>query len=119
VSKPVSGPCHSWGNCGTHWDVFNQPEGRKEFCEKANVALEHYEKAFELSLTGEVLHKPENGFEPIFAAELPLSDDNVISRVNSSTLRFRRHGATIDDRRQAVRTCLKTMHSVSAACERS
>jgi hypothetical protein len=103
VSKPVSGSYHSWNNCGTHWNVFDQEAGRKEFCEKTNVALEHYEKAFELSPTGEILHKPENGFEPIFAAELPVSDDNVVSRVDSSILRFRRHGATIDDRRQAVR----------------
>jgi hypothetical protein len=48
-----------------------------------------------------VLRKPEHGFEPIFAAELPLNDDNVVGRVNASVLRFRRHGATIDDRRQA------------------
>lgn len=50
-----------------------------------------------------MLRKPEHGFEPIFAAELPLNDDNVVGRVNASVLRFRRHGATIDDRRQAVR----------------
>jgi hypothetical protein len=103
VSKPVYGTFHSWGNCGTHWEVFDKAEGRKEFREKANVALGHYEKAFELSTTGEVLHKPEVGFEPIFDAELPLSDTNVVGRVTAAVLRFRRHGSTMDDRRQAVR----------------
>ncbi len=103
VSKPISGNYHSYNGCGMHWEIFDKSEGRKEFCEKVDVVLGHYEKAFELSPNGEVLHRPEHGFEPIFAADLPLDDDNVISRVNAATLRFRRHGAALDDRRQAVR----------------
>jgi hypothetical protein len=103
VSKPVRGNYHSYNDCGMHWEVFDQQEGRKEFCEKTNVVLGHFERAFELSPNGEVLHKPEHGFEPIFDADLPLNDDNVRSRVDASTLRYRRHGASIDDRRQAVR----------------
>jgi hypothetical protein len=86
-----------------HWEKFDRVQGRTKFCEKINVALSHYEGSFELSPTGEVLRKAEFGFEPIFAAELPMSDDNVVGRVNAAVLRFRRHGATIDDRRQAVR----------------
>jgi hypothetical protein len=30
-------------------------------------------------------------------------DQNVLSRVTASTLQYRRHGSTLDDRRQAVR----------------
>lgn len=86
-----------------HWEEFDRTQGRAEFCEKVNVALSHHDGSFELSPAGEVLRKPEFGFEPIFAAELPMSDDNVVGRVNAAVMRFRRHGATIDDRRQAVR----------------
>jgi hypothetical protein len=103
VSKSLTGSYHSWNDCGMHWNTFDLEEGRREFCEKINVVLGHYENAFELSPNGEVLHRPEHGFEPIFVADLPLDDNNVTDRVNAATLRFRRHGATIDDRRQAVR----------------
>lgn len=52
---------------------------------------------------GEVLHKPEAGFEPIFDADIPCKDTNVVGRINAAVVRYRRHGSTLDDRRQAVR----------------
>ena len=103
VSKPIDGTMHSYGGCGMHWETFNQVLGRKEFREKINGVLAHYKHPYELSSDGEVLHKPEAGFEPIFDADLPTSDQNVLSRVTTATLQYRRHGSTIDDRRQAVR----------------
>ncbi|MDO8789798.1 MAG: hypothetical protein Q7J42_17115 [Sulfuritalea sp.] len=103
VSKPIDGTHHNWDNCGMHWETFNQAQGQAVFREKVNTVLEHYAKPFELSAIGEVLHKPEAGFEPIFDADIPSKDSNVVSRINSATIRYRRHGATIDDRRQAVR----------------
>lgn len=103
VSKPIEGTMHSFGGCGMHWETFNQVLGRKEFREKINGVLAHYRQRYELSPDGEVLHKPEAGFEPIFDADLPTSDKNVLSRVTAATLQYRRHGSTLDDRRQAVR----------------
>jgi hypothetical protein len=103
VSTPIEGTYHSWNECGTHWETFNQAEGRVEFKNKINGVLVHYEKPFELSSNGEVLHKPEAGFEPIFEADIPSQDSNVVSRIDASVLRYRRHGSTLDDRRQAVR----------------
>ena len=103
VSKPIDGTMHSYDQCGMHWETFNRVLGRKEFREKVNSVLAHYEHRFELSANGELLHKPEAGFEAIFEADLPTKDSNVLSRVSAATLRYRRHGSTIDDRRQAVR----------------
>lgn len=103
VSKPLRGTHHNWNDCGMHWEVFDNVAGPKEFQGRINQLLDHYEKPFELSANGEVLSKPEQGFEPIFSAELPLNDKNINDRVNSAVLRFRRHGATIEDRRHAVR----------------
>lgn len=103
VSKPIDGTMHSWNECGMHWETFNQAEGRREYREKINQILQHYEKRFDLSEKGEVLHRPEEGFEPIFNADVPSKDANVVDRVNAATLKFRRHGSSIDDRRQAVR----------------
>lgn len=103
VSKPIEGTMHSYNECGMHWETFNKVEGQREYREKINQLLVHYENRFELSEAGEVLHKPESGFEPIFEADVPLKDENVVSRINSAKVKFRRHGASIDDRRQAVR----------------
>lgn len=109
VSKPIDGAMHSYGDCGMHWETFNKVLGRKEFCEKINGVLTHYKHRFELSSDGEVLRKPEAGFEPIFDADLPTTDKNVLSRVTAATVQYRRHGSTLDDRRQAVRDLADVM----------
>lgn len=103
VSKPVDGTMHSYNDCGMHWETFNQLEGRAEFRTKINEVLGHYEKSFELSMDGEILRKAQAGFEAIFDADIPSNDVNVMGRVNAAVLRYRRHGASLDDRRQAVR----------------
>lgn len=103
VSKPIDGTMHTWNQCGMHWETFNKTQGQSEFRIKINGVLAHYEHRYELSSPGEVLHKPEAGFEPIFDADLPSKDQNVTSRVSAAVLRYRRHGSTVDDRRQAVR----------------
>lgn len=103
VSKPIDGAMHNWNGCGMHWKTFNKADGKHEFRAKINSLLNRYENAFELSPAGEILHKAEAGFEPIFEAEVPSKDVNVVSRVNAATLAFRRHGASLDDRRKAVR----------------
>ncbi|HHO0884017.1 MULTISPECIES: hypothetical protein [Aeromonas] len=103
VSKPIDGVMHSWGECGMHWEKFSKEDGQIEFKEKINTVLGHYRVKFELTDSGEVLHIPEKGFEAIFSAEIPSQDKNIINRINAATTSFRRHGASIDNRRQAVR----------------
>jgi hypothetical protein len=103
VSKPIDGTYHNWNDCGMHWSTFNKAQGQSEFRDKVNAVLAHYAKPFELSSSGEVLHKPEVGFEQIFDADVPSRDSNVVGRINAAVLRYRRHGSTLDDRRQAVR----------------
>jgi hypothetical protein len=62
-----------------------------------------YERKFELTSNGEILISAEEGFEPIFKADTPTRDQQVKSRIDSAVVRYRRYGATFDDRRQAVR----------------
>jgi hypothetical protein len=103
VSKPIDGTLHSYSGCGMHWETFKKREGQDLFREKINAVLGHYKNKFELSQRGEVLHKPEEGFEQIFNADVPSKDSNIVGRINAATNNFRRHGSSIDDRRQAVR----------------
>ena len=103
VSKPIDGTYHSYNNCGMHWETFNKAEGQKEFRRKMNEILGMYVGRFELNDKGEILSKPEVGFEKIFEADIPSRDKSITDRINSSILQYRRHGSTLDDRRQAVR----------------
>lgn len=103
VSKPIDGTYHSWNDCGMHWETFNKIDGQKHFMEKINELLYLYKEPFVLSGSGEILHKPEKGFEKIFEADVPTEDNNIQTRIESAVLKFRRHGTSLDDRRQAVR----------------
>lgn len=103
VSRPVKGTRHNFNDCGMHWETFNGPLGRADYRTKMNTVLSHYKHRFEISTDGNVLSKPDEGFEQIFDADLPTNDENVLSRVAAATLQYRRHGATLDDRRHAVR----------------
>lgn len=103
VSKPIDGTPHNYNDCGMHWETFNQSDGRIEYREKVNSVLIHYCDRFELSKNGEILQQADVGFEPILAADVPSNDKNIVNRVDSAILRYRRHRSTIDDRRQAVR----------------
>ncbi len=103
VSKPIDGTMHSYNQCGMHWETFNKREGQNTYREKVNTVLEHYKNKFELSINGEVLQKPEVGFENIFNADMPSKDENIVERINAATTNYRRHDSSIDDRRQAVR----------------
>ena len=102
VSKPIDGTPHSYYKC-MHWETFNKKDGQNFFREKINILLEHYKNRFELSQNGEVLHKPEKGFEPLLNADVPSKDSDIVDRVKVATTNFRRHGSSLDDRRKVVR----------------
>ncbi|REH35873.1 hypothetical protein DFR26_2206 [Paraperlucidibaca baekdonensis] len=103
VSKPMDGEVHSYSGCGMHWETFSKREGQQFFRERMNDLLSHYNGRFVLSESGEVLRAPEAGFEKMFEADIPSDDSSIRDRIDSAVLRYRRHGSTIDDRRQAVR----------------
>ncbi|MBW1617040.1 MAG: hypothetical protein JRJ49_11065 [Deltaproteobacteria bacterium] len=102
VSKPINAVWDGYLeiNC---CDEFDKAEGQKEFREKINEILGAYIGKFELSKNGEILEKPKIGFEKIFKADIPSNDEKVRQRINSAIRLYRRHGATVDDRRHAVK----------------
>lgn len=103
ITMPLEGDYHSWNDCGMHWHTFDQAKGRAEFVEKINEMLSLYERSFELSPMGEILQNADQGFEPIFDAPVPTSDKKISDKVDTAIRRYRRHGASLIDRRDAVR----------------
>jgi hypothetical protein len=103
ISAPIDGSYHSYNECGMHWSTFDKAEGQSIYRAKINELLLLYERQFELSQSGEILIKPEQGFEKIYTAKILSEDTDITSRIESATLRYRRHGSTLDDRRLAIR----------------
>jgi hypothetical protein len=103
VSKPIDGNFHNYGGCGMHWETFNKSEGQADFREKINELLALYKEPYVINGYGNILRKPEKGFEKIFEADVPSDDKNVYLRVDAAILKFRKHGSSLDDRRHAVR----------------
>jgi hypothetical protein len=105
VSKPVDGRYHDFAGCGWHYSTFDRPAGQEGFRMELNDILPSYDTGYELSPDGEVLHLAEPGLQPLLEAELPSTDpSNVDGRVAAAIHKFRRHGASLDDRRDAVRS---------------
>jgi hypothetical protein len=103
VSKPIEGNYHNYSNCGMHWHTFNKHEGETYYRERVNEILSIYVGSFEINVNGEILAGAGRGFEPLFKADIPTDDGNIRQRADAAILRYRRHGSTLDDRRQAVR----------------
>lgn len=103
ISKPHEKSYHSWDNCGYHYSNFDKAAGQVEYRERINVILAGYGDGWELTEKGEVLSKPPQGMATLLDAPLPTKDQTAIQRVADATIKFRRHGSSKGDRRDAVR----------------
>lgn len=103
-ARPTKREYHSWNECGWHCEEFDEKAGQVEFREKVNRILEVYKSGFELSAGGEVLALAETGLEGLFEAAIPTPDpENVEQRIQAACTKWRRHRATWEDRRGAIR----------------
>jgi hypothetical protein len=103
VSKPLEGYRHDYAGCGMHWSVFSKEEGQQLFHQKVSHLLSIYSNPYEFSLSGDVLRKADKGFSTILEADIRTDDEKVRERVDLAISKYRLHGSTPDDRRQAVR----------------
>jgi len=105
VSEPQRVSYHAWNQCGYHTDDYNDIKGRAKYREEINGILKDYKSRYQLSETGEVLEIPPTGLETI-PEEIVKTDDlkNIDDRVHAAIAKYRRHNATLDDKRDAIRT---------------
>ena len=80
VSKPIDGTLHSYAECGMHWNTFNQQEGRREFRDKMNTVLGHYQKRFELSDQGDILFTKAPGPSRLSSRQTFLQPTRILRR---------------------------------------
>jgi hypothetical protein len=103
ISKPNGKTYHSWDNCGYHYSDFDRNEGRKEFQERMNLPLRRYGQGWELTDSGELFSLPPQGMKTLINAAVPTKDQTTQQKVSDATTKFRRHGSSLSERKDAVR----------------
>ena len=105
VSEPINKSYHSWNNCGWHCSQFDKNKGQKVYRMKINELLKDYKQGYELSNEGIINELAPTGLETIFDEIVQTGDaDNIDSRMKNAIAKYRKYGATIDDKKDAVRT---------------
>jgi hypothetical protein len=103
--KPVDGSYHGYSDCGWHYNTFDRNSGQREYREQINAVLRLCDPPYELDDLGQVVESAPEEFHQLLSAAGPegTPHDLVTSRIDAAVKRFRARGATVDDRRHAVR----------------
>ena len=105
ISKPEEGRYHDWNDCGWHYSTFDRSAGQLEFRDSINQVLRLGEPEYELDVHGHIVERPPDEFRPLLSAAIPPSTDPdlIMPRLDAAIREFRTRGASLDDRRHAVR----------------
>lgn len=90
-------------SCGPHWEAFDQQKGQAAFRAAINPLLESYGPGYSLTEQGEIVEIGPQDLAPLLDAIPPSDEQEVTHRMASAVRHYRRRGATLDDRRAAVR----------------
>src|SRR5579872_2578231 len=108
VSKPTKSIYHSFSNCGDHPTSFDHAAGLAEYRAKVNEILARYGDGNGWELGPEpdlaIVSLAPSGMEQLI--ETPISqsiDAKNRARIAAAIHNFRGRGATVDDKRNAVR----------------
>ena len=105
VSEPQKKFYHCWNNCGWHTDNYDDLKGEARYQEEINNILKDYKSGYELSEAGEIFEIPPTGLETIFEETVKTNDPkNIDARIHVAISKYRRYNATLDDKKDAVRT---------------
>ncbi len=105
VSEPQEKNYHGWNDCGWHTSNYDKTKGRAIYLSKINEILKDYGRGFQLSSDGEIIEIAPSGLEPIFQETLQTDDpSNIDTRIRTAISKYRRYSATIDDKKDAIRT---------------
>jgi hypothetical protein len=103
-SRGIDGRYHSWAECGWHYETFDQQAGQNDFRAAINDILREYDGGYQLSPHGEILSVAPVGLGDLERAPAPPGHpDDVQARMAAAADKFRCRGATLDQRRDAVR----------------
>ncbi|HSZ15107.1 MAG TPA: hypothetical protein VK790_13810 [Solirubrobacteraceae bacterium] len=104
VSRPVDGHYHDYAQCGWHYNTFDKKAGEAAFRSEMNGVLRMHDPPYEMNDQGQIVEAAPEEFHTLLSASVPEgTEPDIISKLDSATKRFRDRGASLDDRRVAVR----------------
>jgi hypothetical protein len=104
ISRPVDGRHHDYAQCGWHYDKFDKKVGEANFREGMNGVLRMHDPPYEMNDEGIIVEAAPEEFHTLLTASVPAGTEaEIASKLDSATRRFRNRGASLDDRRVAVR----------------
>lgn len=105
VSEPDDGHYHAFSNCGWHYYSFKRVSGQEEFREEINRVVRLGDPAYEMDGFGQIIERVPDEFRQLVSAPVPegTEHDLITSRIDAAVRAFRTRGASLDDRRHAVR----------------
>lgn len=114
VAKPVDGQYHSFAGCGMHYHSFDEAAGRTKFRVEMNEVLGLADPPHSMDDGGLIVQLGPVEFRRLLAAELPseAEHDLVVVPLNEAVARFRRHGASVEDQRHAVRDLASVLEAI-------
>jgi hypothetical protein len=103
VSEGCGQRTMGWRDC-THFELFNPHLGKLVIREEVNDILRDYGNGFSLSVEGEIGHLAPSGMSDLEEAKLPATTARaIVEKVESALRKFKRRGASWDERRDAIR----------------
>jgi hypothetical protein len=114
ASKGVMGDYHGYADCGMHYHLFDREEGRADFRRELNEVLELGDPPYRLDGHGQAVEVGAPEFEQLLEAPLPegTEADAVAAKVDAAVGAFSARGATLDDRRHAVRDLADVLEAI-------
>jgi len=113
VAKPLDGRYHDYQDCGWHYSVFDDSEGRREYRMEVNGLLRDLEDGFELQENGEVVRLAPNGLEDLLNT-MPPGPPDVQTAIASAVRKYRQRTSSQDDQMDAVRDLASLLESLRA-----
>jgi hypothetical protein len=105
VSEPTDGWYHDFSNCGYHGSKFSRPDGQALYRSEMNAVLRLCDPPYELDSMGLVVESAPQEFHTLLSAPVPAGTEHdlITTKIDAAVKRFRARGASLDDRRHAVR----------------
>jgi len=105
VSNGADGSYHGYNDCGMHYRGFDRTQGQRAYREAMNQCLRFNDPPYEIDGMGQIVETAPEELHQLLSAPVPkgTEHDLITSRIDATVTRFRSRGASLDDRRHAVR----------------
>jgi hypothetical protein len=121
VSRPTRGFYHDYADCGMHYSEFSRTAGQEEFRQELNGVLRLNDPPYEMDGLGQIIESAPEEFRTLLGAPVPpgTEHDLIMSKIDAAVSRFRTRGASIEDRRHAVRDLADVLEALRPEIKQS